>query len=124
MSAPEPIVKAVKYWVSCVPEDHQDASIFTLVVEYSHRHGWAVRDGARFVAADGTKSYTFGWDREPITDEEIARFNAEYEAWLKVFRFADEETALRVAREQAPKMRVLDYTVEDALTESEGRKDG
>lgn len=117
---PEPIVKAVRYWVSSVPEDHPDASTFTLVVEYSCRRGWAVKSNVKFLAEDGSMSYAFGWDHEPATDAEREAFEREYGDWA-VKHYFDEETALRIARENAPKLRYRDYTVADALAGREAR---
>jgi hypothetical protein len=111
---PDPTVKPVKYRVSCVPEDGPDADLFTLCVEYREAGRWAVTNGSRHYAADGTISFGFGWDREPVTDAEIDAFERGHQAWLAVHRF-DEDTALRIAREQAPLMRYRDYTVQDAL---------
>lgn len=114
MQVPEPTVKPVKYWVSCLPEDHPDAYLFTLCVEYRGEGRWAVVSGARYYAANGDVSFGHGWDREPVTDEEIDAYNRSHEEWLAVYRH-DEATALRIAREQAPLMRYRTYTVRDAL---------
>jgi hypothetical protein len=120
----EPTVKPVKYRVSCVPEDGPDADLFTLCVEYREAGRWAVTNGStRHYAADGTISFGFGWDREPVTDEEIDAFERGRDEWLAAHRF-DEETALRIAREQAPLMRYRTYTVQDALDKAKEPADG
>ena len=116
-AAPEPVERVTRYEVSCVPEDHDDADLFTVTVQYRGNGRWAVQRGEhRFLGADGTWSTTFGWNREPVTDEEIAAFEAGYQAWLDAHRF-DEETARRLAREAAPKLTIRGYTVADVLAE-------
>lgn len=114
MTVPEPTQRATRYEVSCLPEDHIDAYAFTLRAEYRGAGRWAVTDGHRYFSADGGVSYGFGWDHEPVGDEEMDAFEREREEWLTEYR-SDEETALRIAKERAPLMTVSGWTVQDAL---------
>lgn len=114
---PEPTERVTRYEVSCVPEDHVDADMFTVTVQYRGNGRWAVQRGEhRFLGADGTWSLAFGWDREPVTDEEIAAYENAHQAWLDAHRF-DEETARRLAREAASKITIRGYTAADALAD-------
>lgn len=114
---PEPQVMAVKHLVSCLPLDHPDASAFTVSVEWRGER-WAVMHNGAYLDAEGRKSWGARWedDREPVTPEEFASYNRAHDAWLDAHRF-DEETALRIAREYAPRIRIgrRGYGVADAL---------
>jgi hypothetical protein len=117
MTLPEPEVRVTRYEVSCLPADHEDASLFTLVVQLCSHGRWAVMCGSTLHHdADGKRSHGVRWqdEREPVTDEEHASYHRAYEGWLDRFHF-DEETALEVARRLAPSMRYRGYTVADAL---------
>lgn len=119
MAEIKPTRRVTRYSVSCLPEDHIDADVFAVTVAYRGNGRWAVQRGEhRFYGADGKWSTVFGWDREPVTDEEQAAYEAGYRAWLDAHRF-DEETALRLADEAAPNVRVNGFTVADALAEAE-----
>lgn len=86
---PEPTVHATRYTVSCLGEKHFH---FALSVEYRGEGKWAVMDGPFGLFADGRRD----WE-STVGD-----------------RF-DLETALRLAREQAPLMTVNGRTVADVL---------
>lgn len=119
MTQPEPTVQPWKYLVSCLPEGHDERGLFTLQVECRGGDRWAVIQRSQFLGADGTWSWGFDWSRgdaEPATSEEMEIFDREQEAWLAAHRF-DHDTALRLAKELAPKIRYRGYTVADALAE-------
>lgn len=119
-NVPEPTVRVTRYEVSCLPGgqvDYAEGDMFTITVEYRGAGRWAVKNRGRILGADGT--WSFGYDgpfsdREPITDEEHAALHAGQDAWRDAHRF-DEETALRLAREQAPTLQIRGWTVADAL---------
>ena len=117
---PEPTVRVTRYEVSCLPEDLSDAwaGNFTVTVEYRGEGLWSVSQGEhRKIGADGTWSWGYRWqggNREPVTDEERDDYERGREEWLAAHRF-DEETALRLARDAAPHIRLRDLTVADAL---------
>lgn len=105
----EPTVKATKYTVNCLPEDGIDSHVFEITVEYRGRGLWAVTRHSQCLGADGT--WDFGvkpYDRD--------------DAWLNAHRF-DLDTALRLAKEQAPKVTVNGFTVADALRMAQQRKE-
>lgn len=125
--AVEAIVQATKYTVNCVPEDGIDSDVFGLTVEYRGAGRWGVfRHAHCCLGADGEWSWGYSWgdgNSEPATDEEWTEYHRGREAWLDAHRF-DEETALRLAREQAPLVTVNGYTVADALAMSARRAAG
>jgi hypothetical protein len=98
---PEPTVRPTRYEVSCLPPDDVNAYHFTIRVEYRGRDLWAVTNGWGCLGTDGE------WDHErsPSNREDD---------WLSTHRF-DFDTALRLAKEAAPKVTVNGYTVADAL---------
>jgi hypothetical protein len=98
---PEPTIRPTRYTVSVLPEDHVDASSFTLWVERD-RYGWGVNDGRSSLGADGQ------WDRGGVS------VYGRDDAWIATHRF-DEQTALRLAREAAPHVTVNGHTVAEAL---------
>lgn len=100
-SQPEVHVQAVKYTVNCLPEDDTDGHVFEITVEYRGRDRWAVLRHGRCLGADGL------WDYE-------VRPSEREDDWLATHRF-DLDTALKLAKEAAPKIRVNGFTVEDAL---------
>lgn len=104
---PKPTVKATHYEVSCLPEENVNARHFTLRVEYRGRDRWAVTDGHDCLSKDGTWSY----ESIPSNREDD---------WLAAHRF-DLDTALRLAKEAAPKVTVNGYTVADALAMTAAR---
>jgi hypothetical protein len=95
----KPIVTA--YQVCAVPEDEAGNYLsFVITVERAHHTGtWAIRRMHRCLSVDGT------WDWESLpsgrTDE-----------WLAEHRF-DLDTALRLAVEAAPNIKVNGFTVAD-----------
>lgn len=121
---PEPTVRVTRYEVSCLPEELSDAYAgnFTITVEYRGEGLWGVFHGEhRKLGADGTWSWGYRWqggDREPVTDEERDDYERGRQEWLRAHRF-DEETALRLAREAAPHIKLRHFTVADALSRAE-----
>jgi hypothetical protein len=118
MAQIEPIVQATKYTVNCLPEDGIDSHVFAITVEYRGDGRWGVyRNAHRCLGADGEWSWGYNWRdgaQEPDGDEEWAEYHAGRDAWLEAHRF-DEETALRLAREHAPRVTVNGLTVRAAL---------
>jgi len=119
---PEPQTRITRYEVSCVPERHIDASLFTMVVEYRGAGRWAVTRSAAYHDANGNRSWGYDWEngREPVTDEERAACKAGRQKWLDRHRF-DEQAALELARRLAPEIAYPGYTVADALAKEETR---
>lgn len=104
----EPRVLATSYTVSCLPYDGIDAEVFSIQVDYAGHGRWAVRQRSRCLATDGR------WDWEPIPSERT-------DEWLAKYRF-DLDTALRLAKEQAPLVKVNGRTVEQVLAWYETRQ--
>lgn len=101
-NAPEAVVHAVEYTVNCLPEDDLDGHAFEIRVQYRGNGRYAViQHGHLCLGADGT------WDQGV---KEYDRGDA----WLDAHRF-DLDTALRLAKEQAPLVTVNGFTVADAL---------
>lgn len=101
MTTPEPIVQATRYTVNCLPEDGIDSHVFEITVEYRGNDRWAVKRHSQVLGSDGT------WDYE-------MRPSAREDDWLAEHRF-DLDTALKLAKEQAPQVTVNGFTVTDAL---------
>lgn len=101
-------VRPTRYEVSCIPEDNVNARHFTLKVEYRGRGLWAVTDGVDCLSESGEWSY----ERIPSNRED---------EWLAAHRF-DLDTALRLAKEAAPKMTVNGHTVAHVLARHEAKK--
>jgi hypothetical protein len=98
---PEPTVRPTRYEVSCLPPDDTNAYHFTLRVEYRGRDLWAVSNGWGCLGKDGE----FDYESSPSNREDD---------WLEAHRF-DLDTALKLAKDAAPKLAVNGYTVADAL---------
>jgi hypothetical protein len=112
----QPTRRATRYEVCCLPEDHYIADSFTVTVEYRGAGRWAVTNRGRYLDADGQWSYPYGWDREPVTAEEIDAYDRGEAEWKAAHRF-DEETALRLADEAAPKVTVAGLTAAQVLAQ-------
>lgn len=119
---PDPIVRAAKYTVNCLPEDGFDSHVFELTVEYRGEGRWGVfRNAHCSLGVDGEWSWGHDWPGgEPEGDAEWDAYHASREAWLDSHRF-DEETALKLAKEQAPLVTVNGFTVADALAMQQKR---
>lgn len=98
----EPVARPVEYEVCCLTDDDINSAAFTITVRYRGNGRWAVQRGEHSCLgadgkwAQGIKEYDRG------------------ESWLRAHRF-DLDTALRLAKEAAPKITVNGYTVADAL---------
>lgn len=98
----EPRVQPVEYEVCSLAGDDINSLSFTITVRYRGEGRWAVQRGEHSCLgadgewAQGVKEYDRG------------------ETWLNNHRF-DLDTALRLAKEAAPKVTVNGYTVADAL---------
>lgn len=121
MSAVEIHTSVTQYTVSVFPPElhnNIDAYSYLIQVEEAAPGRWAVRRMKRCLNADGH------WDWESIPSERT-------EEWLTEFRH-DKETALRLAGEAAPLVRVngktapemLAWVLLDAALEPALREDG
>lgn len=121
------ITTATRYRVSCLPGDHIDAPVFTLVVEMrADETGfrWAVtRNGVGYYDAEGGVSAGVRWptedgvEREPVTDAEWDDYHRRYREWLDAHRFTEAQ-ALGLARRLAPRLEYRGKTVADALAKT------
>lgn len=89
---------ATTYTVSMLPFDHIDNDTFAITVEKRSEDLWAVIHHRTCLGTDGK------WDYESIPSERT-------DEWLATHRF-DLVTALRLAREAAPKIRVNGFTAQ------------
>jgi hypothetical protein len=97
---PEPIVTVTRYIVTCVPPDAApDAHVWAYTVEQGRDGRWTAGRSGRWLTADGTR---------------VAACSESYEVCAH-----DLETALRLAREEAPRVRVGRRSVADALADME-----
>lgn len=92
---------ATEYTVSCIPEDNINRPVFEITVAYRGNGRWAVCRLRQCLGSDGQ------WDYESIPSERT-------DEWLATHRF-DLETALKLAREAAPKIRTNGASVADVL---------
>lgn len=99
----EATVRTTRYEVSCLSEDHIDADVSTLTVEYRGRGLWAIKRLSQCLSADGA------WDYE-------SNPSSRTDNWLATHRFPLEE-ALALAKEHAPKVRCNGWTVAQVLAE-------
>lgn len=118
MNVPEPEVRVTRYLVSCLPETHIDASLFTMIVEYRGSGRWAVERSGAYYDADWNRSWGPPGDKEPVTAQERAAAEQAHQEWLTRFRF-DEQAALELAKRLAPAIEYRGYTVADALARAE-----
>lgn len=110
-TTPEPTVHAVEYTVSCLPDnDDSDGHLYAIRVQYRGGNRYAVIClGDLCLGADGT------WDHG------VKEYDRG-QAWLDAHRF-DLDTALKLAKEQAPLVTVNGHTVTDALTRRQRRQE-
>lgn len=101
MTTPEPTVRPTRYAVNCLPEDGIDSHVFEITVEYRGRDRWAVKRHSQVLGTDGQ----WDWEMRPSEREDD---------WLDSHRF-NLDTALKLAKEQAPLITVNGFTVTDAL---------
>jgi hypothetical protein len=90
-----------EHTVCALPEDNVNWRHYAITVEYRGDGRWAVMSGGFCFDADGD------WDYEPSP-------SSRDDDWLATHRF-DEQTALRLAEEQAPLMICNGITVAEAL---------
>ena len=107
MTIPEPEVRVTRYEVSCMPEGHEVAHSLTIAVEYRGRGKWAVLNAPFCLGSDGE------WDYEMRPSERE-------DEWLATHRF-DLDTALELAKREAPLMSVNGWTVERILADEAAR---
>lgn len=108
MTAPDPEVRVTRYEVSCIPEDHETRFSLTVAVECRGRGKWAVLNAPYCLGSDGEWEYEM---RPSERDDE----------WLATHRF-DLETALELAKREAPLMRVNGWTVPRILADIASRE--
>lgn len=106
---PEPTVRVTRYEVSCLPQDNINAHHFTITVEWRGDDRWAVLHHGFCLGADGE------WDDEP-------RPSSREDDWLETHRF-DLDTALILAKREAPKLTINGLTAADVLART-GVSDG
>jgi hypothetical protein len=95
---PEPVVLATEYTVSCLPEGNPECRHFDITVEHWRGALWRVKHCGYWLTVPGD--------------------------WSPDYRqatHADLDTALLLARQEAPKVTVNGYTVADALKMGAGR---
>lgn len=97
---PEPTVRPTAYLVSCLPPESLNYKAFSIEVVRRNGDRFAVLHNGRCLDSNGTWGYA---PMPPRTDE-----------WIATHRF-DLETALRLAKEQAPLIEVNGYTIADVL---------
>lgn len=121
----EPIVRVTRHEVNLLPDGVPDRELFGMDVVRHVDGRWSVRRGEhRTLGADGTWSWGYRWcggDREPETEAEWDDYHAGRDAWVAEHRF-DEQTALKLAREAAPHMRVNRWTAADVLRDWQQRE--
>lgn len=97
---PEVLVEPTRYEVSVLPFDDINRSSFTITVEARGEGRWAVCRHRQCLDIDGAWS----WEALPSN---------RHDEWLATHRF-DLDTALKLAREAAPHLRVNGHTALDA----------
>jgi hypothetical protein len=101
VTVPEPIVRATRYEVSCLPEDEWDAHLWDIAVEDRGGSRWAVTHHGKCLGRDGL------WSCESIPSERR-------DEWLAEYRF-DLDEALELAKRQAPIVKINGFTAADYL---------
>ncbi len=99
---------ATEYTLSPLPEGDINSTAFQIKVAYRGHGLWAVSRHQQCLARSG------GWDWESIPSERT-------DAWLAEHRFPLAE-ALRLAREELPKLRVNGMTAADVAAWAEQRR--
>ncbi|MFJ7297604.1 hypothetical protein [Streptomyces collinus] len=109
-TVPEATVQATEYSVNCLDGEHLDNHLFEIRVQYRGAGRYAViRGGQMCLGSDGTWDY--GVKEYDRGDD-----------WLNAHRF-DLDTALKLAKEQAPLVTVNGHTVSDAIARQKRRAD-
>lgn len=108
---PEPRVDAVRYAVTCLPENHREIKNFTLWVTYRGDDLWSISDGD-YLCNPKVLGSNGQWDYEtyPAKSEP---------GWLEHHRFRL-DMAIHLAKATAKEMKTYNgYTVADALKEED-----
>lgn len=108
---PEPTVLPTAYVVSCLPIGHDERWEYTINVRHQQDGLYTVQHGQKLYGTDGTWEREPGWPETGIDEGTV---------WLAAHRF-DHDTALRLARELAPRLTYRGRTVADALAEGAQR---
>ncbi|MFS0691901.1 hypothetical protein [Streptomyces nitrosporeus] len=115
-----PVVRPTRFSVNLLPEEAPDRDAFTITVEYNGSGRYRViRNELCSLGVDGKWSWGYQWpggDREPVTDAERDDYHAGRDAWVASHQF-DLETALRLAEQAAPHVRVMRTTAAQALAD-------
>jgi hypothetical protein len=91
-----------QYTVSCLPIEHRDRSDFEITVAWRAPGSWAVLNRSGYcLGRDGE----WDWEIQP---------SSRADEWKAMFRFSL-DTALKLAAEAAPKLKVMHLSVQDAL---------
>lgn len=93
-----------EYTICALPEGNVNYRHYAITVEWRGDGRWAVCSGGFCFGTDGE------WEYEPRPSERD-------DDWLDTHRF-DEQSALRLAEEQAPLMTCNGITVQEALARS------
>lgn len=96
-----------EYTVSCIPESNINRGHFEITVSYRGDGRWAVTRHRWCLSADGE------WEFEMRPSERE-------DEWLATHRF-DLDTALALARREAPKVKVNGFAVADILAQGDAR---
>lgn len=107
-SQPIPTVRPTRYEVSVLPEGDVNHHIYAITVEDRGADRWAVCWMGECLSADGT------WSYEP-------RPSSREDDWLDAHRFTL-ATALHLAEQAAPSVRVNGITAAQALARAEAAR--
>lgn len=91
MPVPETLIRAAAYEVSCYPETHPHAHMFSVRVEHQGADLWAVIDASQILNRHGR------WDNNTPPDERPTGWISNH--WFPLQRALD--LAARAAKEQA-----------------------
>ncbi len=99
-----PIARATRYTVTCLPEEIPDSEAWALTVEYRGHGAWVVKHGALCLSRDGE----WGHEMRPTQSEH------EWPAWVARHHFPLGE-ALELAKQAAPHATMGGTTAADVL---------
>nr|WP_221374471.1 hypothetical protein [Actinoplanes polyasparticus] len=98
-----------EYTICALPEGNINYQHYAITVSYRGEDRWAVCSGPFCFGTDGNGGWE--WDYEPSPSNRD-------DDWLGRNRF-DEQTALQLAEEQAPRMTCNGITVTEAMKRAE-----
>lgn len=105
--------RATTYTVTCLPDDPYDGDAWAITVQFMGAHRWgdprpADQQWAVLLRSHWNLSHEGKWDLRPSSDSDG------FDDWIVAHRF-DLETALKVAAEQAPHVKVNGCTPVELL---------